>query len=125
MRLVAGRENAARRAEFDPVGACPDDLADAQPHRLDTIDDHIWPVWQGDVEVASAQEMRVGMAAGLAQSAHCDEHPRAWKVPGVDGHPYTCRRAGGVPHRGEPRLQGAARGPHGSHELEGRRGGEL
>ena len=94
-------------------------------HRLDAVDHHVGAIGQWDVEVSAAHEMGVGVAAGLAQRADGHEHARAGEVTGVDGHSYPCGGAGCVAHRGEAGIQSLAGGADGTHQLEGRRGGEL
>ena len=125
VRLVAWRKDAARGAELDPVGAGADHLAHAKAHRLDAVDDHVRPVGQRDVEVGAAHEMRVGVAARLAERADRDEHARTREVAGIDRHPDSRRRAGRVADRRESRVERAPRGSHRAHQLERRRRGQL
>ena len=125
VRLIAGRQHPAGGAELDPVGAGPDDLAHAKAHVLDAVDHHVRPVGQWDVEVGAAHEVRVGVAAGLAERTDGDEHARAGEVAGVDRHPHAGGRAGRVAHGREAGVERAPRRPHRAHELERRRRGQL
>ncbi len=65
------------------------------------------------------------MAAGLAEGADGDEHPRTGEEAGVDRHADAGGGAGRVAHRREACFEGELRGTHCAHQLEGRRRRQL
>ena len=122
VRVVAGREDAARGADLHPIGARPDDLADAQPHRLDAVDD-----LGGDVVLfdpayeGTAGKVVVGVAAGLAQDGYRHQQPGAGEVAALDRRPHAGGRHARVTDGGEARLERLPGADHAGQDAE--RGG--
>ncbi len=124
VHVVVQREDAARRADLDHVGAVLDVAADGGAHGVGAVGDRGVDAGALVEHVGAVADGRVAVAAGRADGAHGDEHPRPLDLAAARGvaQPHVDEGAGAeVAHRREADHQSLAHVDRGVERLLGDR----
>jgi hypothetical protein len=122
-RIVARREDAARRVDLDEVGSGPDDLADALADLLGPVDDATGPpgVQRNGRQAAPAGQPVVSVSSGLAQRLHGDQQVGPVHQARTDRLLHAEVGAVGVPDVGDAAVERPPQVGLGQEEEHGER----